>query len=165
MVHRLVTDPGRLTKTWYQGIIDAGLAVGEYIETAAIVSDTIAIDSFHRALSLPLPVLPEARPGEPTRETPDGLETKVGWVPMVNPRHATGEIAEAWWPDGERGFVPNVRKSMSYVPKEAIAFIKLSSTAYLDNRGLNDFKEERAITRPQMELLAAKTSALNECFY
>ena len=162
IIHRLVNDPGRLTRTWYQRTIDSGVTEGEYVETAAIVADVICVDTFQRGLGLPLPALPDVVAGEPSRETPECVETTIAWVPTVPRDKATGELAETWYPDGQRVFVPPVRQAFSLVPDECIAFMRLSAEMYIDNKDMNDFAAGRTLKRPQMELLAARTSLLNE---
>ena len=43
--------------------------------------------------------------------------------------------------------------------------MRMSAEMYVDNSDLNSLTVGRALSRPQMELLAARTSLLNECFY
>ena len=81
------------------------------------------------------------------------------------PEKAIGEFAETWFPGGKRPFVPHVRQAFSLVPNECIAFRRLSAEMYIDNKDMGNYSAGRTLTRPQMELLAARTSLLNECFY
>ena len=59
LVHRLTTDPGRLTQPWANTIIDV-LGEERYVEIVTVVCVQYVIESFARNLGLPLPDLPEA---------------------------------------------------------------------------------------------------------
>ena len=37
VIHRVATDPGRLTRDWYQSVLDQGLGDGDYVETVGVV--------------------------------------------------------------------------------------------------------------------------------
>jgi hypothetical protein len=110
----------------------------------------VGIDTFGRALSVSAPDLPEPERGEPTRIRPPGARVDVHWVPSVPAVDPT---------------VPNVRRALSLVPAEAQAFEEMGAVMYLPLDELMEFGRDRAISRPQMELLAARVSALNQCFY
>jgi hypothetical protein len=52
------------------------------------------------------------------------------------------------------------------VPDEVRSFFDLVENQYLPGAVMRDFAHEyRAITHPQIELLAARVSALNRCLY
>lgn len=165
LIHRLVNDCGRLTRAWFQQILDQGLEETHYVEVVGIVVNATAVDTLHRALGLPLPDLPSPEPGEPTRKLPDGARHRTSWVKTVSPKDATGELAAAWHTGGEKRFIPNVHQALSLVPGEALSFAEYSSALYISKDMINDMTAGRAITRPQIELLAGRISALNECFY
>ena len=55
---------------------------------------------------------------------------------------------------------------MSLVPAEVKSFFDLCEHHYLGPLEMRDFgREYRAISHAQIELLAARVSALNRCFY
>src|SRR5262245_11878824 len=58
-IHRIVTDPGRLTRTWFDQVLAAGTADTEYVEIVGVVATTVTIDTFCRALGVPAHPLPE----------------------------------------------------------------------------------------------------------
>jgi hypothetical protein len=62
--------------------------------------------------------------------------------------------------------VPNVARALSLVPDAVRQLKELSEAHYLR---IDDVVDPRArmreLTRPQMELVAGRVSALNECFY
>ena len=55
--------------------------------------------------------------------------------------------------------------SLSAVPAEMAALEALHGPAYLAYDEMQDPAHTRGLTRAQMELVAARTSAINECFY
>ena len=81
---------------------------------------------------------------------------------MIAPEDATGPEADLY---GRGLFVPNIRRALSLVPAEARAFGDLGAVHYFAIDDMMDLTRQRAITRPQIELLAARVSALNQCFY
>jgi hypothetical protein len=59
---------------------------------------------------------------------------------------------------------PNVGRALSLVPRDNQSFFALVGSMY----ALRDFQDlvwDRPLSRPQVELVAARVSALNECFY
>jgi hypothetical protein len=59
-----------------------------------------------------------------------------------------------------------IRRAQSLVPEEAHAWFQLVETQYLPGKWMRDFANEyRAITHAQIELIAARVSVLNQCFY
>lgn len=166
VVHRLVTDPGRLTRSWCRGVIDAGLEEPRYVELVAVVVQTIALDVFPRALGMaPLP-LPEPRAGEPRRERPAEARDEGAWVPLVPAGEPGGATARRLW--GGRDMVPNIGRALSLVPEEALGLSAMSGPHYMTLEHVTDpgFEEPgRALDRRQTELVAARVSAINECFY
>ena len=63
--------------------------------------------------------------------------------------------------------VPNVLSAMSLVPDAVRMLFRLSGVQYLTLPGFMRFGDlpGRALTRSQVELVAARVSALNDCFY
>src|SRR5499433_2625312 len=61
VVHRVRTDPGRLSKRWFRGVIAAGLSEEQYIETVSIVAHLVAIDTMARGLGIDALPLPEPK--------------------------------------------------------------------------------------------------------
>lgn len=162
IVHRVMTDPSRLSHQWFRGVIDAGMADTEYVEAIGVACTTLAVDGFARALGLPLRDLPEPLPGEPTRQRPVGARQGPAWVPWVMPDDVT---------DAEAGLydhgATNVCKAMSLVPQTAIGFFDVVTAQYLPGiTAIRDFGGKyRAINRAQIELLSARVSAINQCAY
>ena len=94
IVHRIRTDPARLTRRWYQGVIAAGLTPEQYVEIVSVVAHTVALDSFARGAGIsPLP-LPNPPDGTPTRHRPVGAKPGPAWVPWIEAADMT-EAARA----------------------------------------------------------------------
>lgn len=160
-VHRIATDPGRLTRDWYRGLIDGGLAEPEYVETVGVACTTISVDTFARAMGMdPLP-LPEPVAGEPDRAGPANASQGAAWVPWIAADDAADDQCDLFSPEHA-----NIHRAMSLVPAEARGFFDLAEAQYLARRQMRDFANEfRAITHAQIELIAGRISAINQCVY
>jgi hypothetical protein len=157
------TDPGRLSERWLRGVIAAGLSEEQYVETVSIVAHVVAIDTMARGVGLDEPALPQPQPGMPSRYRPTGAKLGGAWVRWLEP----ADLSEA-----EAGLYPadrpaaNIMKAMSLVPDEVRSFFDLVSHQYQPPLAMRDFSREyRAISHAQIELLAARVSALNQCLY
>jgi len=160
--HRIAVDPGRLSRRWYEGLQEAGLDSGSYVELVGVVVTVISIDAFCRALGVPLHPLPAPLPGEPSRYRPPQARDDGAWVPMIPAFRATGAEADLW----RRGATGNVIRALSLVPDEVRTLQDLSGAHYLPADRVADPRAHlESLSRAQMELLAARVSALRECFY
>ncbi|MBT5047645.1 MAG: hypothetical protein HOM58_04010 [Rhodospirillaceae bacterium] len=162
VIHRISTDSGRLRKAWFDENMASGLTDAAYVEIIGVVSTLIALDTFDRALGLPQRSLPTARPGEPTRHRPKGARKTLAWVATLAPEDVAEED-----PDPYPGFEPiNIHFAMSLVPEEVAGFFELDQALYLPQAAIRDLDNEyRALTHSQLELIAARLAALNQCLY
>ena len=164
MIHRVTTDPGRLSKDWYERLLADGVEDTHYVEALGVVVRTVSVDSFCRGLGIPPHPLPTPIPGEPSRRRPPQAQMDAAWVPMIPSGQETGPDADIYW--GQPA--PNVLRAMSLVPDEVRASIHtLIVTHYMEFAQTMDPTSNggRAISRAQIELLASRVSALNQCFY
>lgn len=162
VIHRVITDPGRLTRSWFDSVVEGGLSDAEYVEIAIVSVLTVAVDTFARAIgSLPWG-LPEAVDGEPTRIRPEGLADEGAYVPTIPSGGAGPAEADLYNPFGA-----NIYRSISLVPDQARLFYAILRAQYLPSQDVANPESNggRAISRPQIELIAARVSALNGCFY
>ncbi|MFT7599596.1 MAG: alkylhydroperoxidase family enzyme [Acidimicrobiales bacterium] len=160
--YRLARSPGTLTGDWYRSIIGAGLTPGQYVELVTLVVRVAAIQRFATILGAELPPLPEPAAGQPSRSEPTGLDQHHHWVPIVRPADADEELD--WLYSG--GFAPNVRRALSAVPESYRQINPLQQAGYLPMGKMMALDWHRpGLDRRQMELVAAKTSQVNECFY
>lgn len=82
-------------------------------------------------------------------------------MPWIAPEDATGAEANLY-----PGSAAHIRRALSLVPDEARGFFDIVTYQYLPGAAMRDFANEyRAITHAQIELLAARGSTLNGCFY
>ena len=161
VVHRIVTDPARLRRQWYDDMLAGGLTETEYVEIVGVTCSTVSVDTFARAMGLPAPDLPTPEPGEPSRVCPAGVKPGDAWVPWIGPGDATGDEADLYAHGAS-----NIRRALTSVPGEQRGFFELAHAQYLDGAQIQDVGTNyRAITRPQIELIAGRVSALNQCVY
>ncbi len=148
-VWRLTNHPGTLTEDWYRTIIAGFDPADSYVELVGIVAAMNSLDRFAAAMELDLIPLPDATSGEPSREPVDGVSVSTHWVPTVG------------------GGGPNVVDALSAVP-DALDLVQLLSAAQYvpPDALLGDLSWSRGtLDRGQIELVAAATSLVNECFY
>lgn len=161
VVHRVVSDPARLMKKWYEDCLADGLSEEEYVEIIGVVCSTVSIDTFAHAAGLPLRDLPSPKPGEPTRVRPHNAKQGDAWVPWIGAEDAEGDDIPRFGPPGS-----NVRRALSLVPAEAHGFMAMNEAQYLNGVQMRDFSTDyRAISRTQIELVAGRVSAINQCAY
>jgi hypothetical protein len=163
-VHKLIADLPNVTKEWYDEVTTAqGMSDAHYIELLGVVVHVWSIDEFHRALSLPLERLPDPIGGAPTQIRPPGLKQHGSWPPTVRPEDLGEREADIY--DGAE-YAANVRAAMSLHPDSVRWLADLFDAHYLSWTEIRAEQESfRVLTRPQRELIAARVSALNECFY
>lgn len=147
VVHRTASDPGRLTRRWADEHI-AALGEETYTELVGVTAIVTVLDRFDRAMGRPEQPLPDPVDGEPTRRRPDDVGDVGAWVSQsVGPTRA------------------NVSRTLSLVPSTNRAWRQLVDSHYSRGAGFMNLRWEFPLSRPQAELVAARTTALNECFY
>jgi len=162
-VHRIIMDQTRITQHYIDGNEQQGLSKPAYVELVGVAVAMFSIDEFHRAMGLPLEVLPEPGAGEPDHYQPEQAVTGTGFVPMISPEGTIGLEADLWQP----GRTANVLRALSLVPNAVRDWVALGNAQYLSFEGMSNFTqpEGRSINRMQIELVAGRVSAINECFY
>ena len=164
-VHRLTTDPGRLTKAWFDATAAAGLHDAEYVELLGVVVTVVSIDSFCRGIGVAPHPLPTPLPGEPSRRRPAAARLDGARVPMLPNGRREGPEADLWGesPGGRTG---NVIRALSLVPDEVRALKDLSAAHYMTTLEMMDLRSPRhSLDRRQVELIAGRVSVLRGCFY
>ena len=162
-VHRITTDPGRLTRQWYETVRAAGLEDGAYVELIGIVTTVLGTDSFCRALGMPPHPLPSPEAGPPSRRRPAAARDEGAWVPSIPSGAATGPDADLY--ADIPGPTPNVIRALSLVPDAVRTLKDLGGAHYMTTGEMPDLTRGRSIDRTQIELIAGRVSALRECFY
>jgi hypothetical protein len=147
VVHRVATDPGRLTRAWADERI-AELGAETFTELVGLTAIVRCLDTFTVAVGDELLEPPPAVGGEPARRRPDDVGDVGAWVPQ--------SVDKA---------LANVSRTLSLVPVTNAAWRGLVNSHY--SRG-NEFLEltwDRGLTRVQVEAVAARTTAELDCFY
>lgn len=124
---------------------EAGLDPQSYVELIGVVSRTSAADSIMRGLGAEPEPFPAPVDGSPSGEVASDARYRRAWVPMVGGT--------------------SIVSALSLVPSEMNAMFDFHGPAYLTMEQMADPVFTRGLDRAQMELVAARTSALNECFY
>jgi len=148
-IWRITNHPGTLTAEWHASILGRGIHPEAYVEMVGVVAQANAVDRFADALDLDRVELPLPSSSEPNRTSDVSLQVTSHWVP-------TAQI---------KG--PNVLKALSAVPFENETLSILSSAQYVRLGDLlSDLvSNQNSLSRLQVEVIAARTSKLNECFY
>ncbi len=136
--------PGSARREWVERIT-ADLGDPRFVELVAIVSRLVAVDTFVEALSVEHEPLPGPADGDPTGDVDHRARRGAAWVPMVGGASIT--------------------QSLSLVPSENAELERFHGPMYMTFAEMEDPGFRRGLHRPQMELVAARTSAFNECFY
>lgn len=163
-IHKLIGDLPNVTREWYDETIGAqGMSDARYIEMLGVVVHIWSVDEFHRALDIDLEPLPDPVPGEPTQVRPSGARAHGSWPQTILPEDLHQSEADIY---GGSERTSNVRAAMSLHPDSVRWLTDLFDAHYLSWIEIQSEQEPfRVLTRPQRELVAARVSALNECFY
>lgn len=124
-----------------------GREVLAFVELVAVVAQISSIDSYRVGIGAELDSLPAPVPGNPVSAVDDRAVTSNAWVPTVG-------IALA-------------PTALNALPNEKSAKDAISKEWYLTDEFVHkyDIDPGRELTRAQMELVASRTSYLNECFF
>ncbi len=162
LVHRGVSDPGRLSKAWTQEVLNGGITEGEYVEIVGIIASVMIMDTMTMALGSNNTELPHKREGKPSNYLPPGAKIKAAWLPIVEPEDAV-ETDEPLYPNPKAAYI---YRGLSMVPASLRDYWALANTHYIPGEYVYRFDQSiRAISRPQIELIAARVSSLHECTY
>ena len=161
VIHRVVTDPGRLSKAWYEQALAGGVEDTHYVEIIGVVITVVSVDVFCRGVGVPAHLLPSPVDGEPSRRRPESAKLEAAWVPMIAQGKEKGPEADLY----REGNHPHVGRALSLVPDEVRGMKSLLGAQYFPIHQVVDLSLKRSISRAQMELIAGRVSALNGCFY
>lgn len=144
----IAADAHRIDRNWAKEKISQ-LGDAQYVELIAVTVVVCAIDTFADALGVDYEPLPEPLSGDPDHQRNPHVSAEGAFVDMQVP-----------WQG------PNVARALSLVPSQQMLFMGLVMQMYGGPGLFTEMVwEETPLSRPQAELLAARVSALNECFY
>jgi hypothetical protein len=150
-IHRLRTDPQRLTRAWFDSLVPDQLSQPAYAELVSLVCTSVIIDTQHNSLGLPVAPLPDPLDGEPGGDLLEDTVDIGAWLPVMK---TEADLADTGLPS-----VPNIARAISLVPRAAALFFG----AFRPHYRLQEI--HLAISQAQAEFVASRVSALNECFY
>jgi len=156
----------RVDRAFYENARSQGLGEEAYVETVGVVARLANLDVFARGIGVPSRPLPEALdPSEPTRVRPAAAIDEGAFTHSVPGGRRGGEEGTDLY--GDSYPVSNIVRSLSLVPAEAKGLMRVLATQYTPEDKYSDytFSSQPELTRAQVELVAARVSALNECFY
>lgn len=162
-IHKLASDPGRLSKKWLDNLFEAGLEDGVYVESAGIVAMVCAMDSYTFALDAIPGEAPHPVAGAISRYRPPGARITDTWVATISPGAQVPEDGPVY---GARA--SGVHRALSLVPATKIAVFNLLMAHYISPNLIMDFDQTdigRSISRPQAEIIASRVSVLNQCLF
>ena len=162
----MMTDPARIAGHWFEALKDGGLPETEYVEIVGVIACTVAIDTFCRGIGIAPPPLPEPQDGAPTRETvgEEHLNRGLAFAPTLDP-FVDGPLQKEFFPAGPPT-AAHIRRALSSVPDTQRGFLAYRQRALHERVADARFSTEyRAITHAQIELVAGRVSAINQCVY
>ncbi|MEM8705034.1 MAG: hypothetical protein AAGE98_01145 [Actinomycetota bacterium] len=123
-----------------------GLRVEAYVELVSVIARLSAIDTAAFGLGLDPTPMPAPVPGAPLESTVPDIDYVDGFVPTAGP-----------------AFPPT---AFTAVPGATELWVDVSNVLYMPMEEMGDPAYVRDdVTRAQIELVAARTSYLNDCFY
>ncbi len=163
-IRKLAVAPKDVSKDDYHSVRQSGVSDAEYVEIVGIVSRVTNFDVFARGIGVPLRPLPPPQPGQPSRERPAAAKQELAWVPTVPVAPEGGALAEELY-RGKPGSY--IIRALSLVPDELRRHLALEEAQYLPLRRILelDYAHHDGLSRPQVEVVAGRVSAINACFF
>ena len=162
-IHKVVTDQARITESYVTELRENGLSEEAYIELVGITVTVFSIDEFHRAMGLPLENLPEpADVLPPSMYRPPQATQGTGFVAMLPSDGAVGNERDLWI-----NKTANVHRALSLVPNAVREWVAVMKAQYMSMNDIATMEQkfDRSLSRAQMEIVAARVSSYNDCFY
>lgn len=144
-----------------------GLSEGQYCETVGLASRATNVDIFARAIDVPMRALSPPQSGDPSKIRPSSAMAEGAFLDTVpGGRRGKQDAIDIYGSNKVEG-APFIYRALSLVPEEAQGLIKLGQAQYLEIADFMDlnFTYEPSLARAQYELVAARVSAINACFY
>jgi hypothetical protein len=167
IARQVAVSTNDLGRDFFEKALDDGLSDTQYVETVGIVSRLTNLDVFARGIGVPPRKLAEPSSAEPSCTRPETARNEGAWTDSIpGGRRGKQEAIDTYGSNAVEG-APFIYRALSLVPEEAEGLIALGAAQYLDIGDFMDlnFSYEPNISRAQIELLAARVSAINECFY
>lgn len=147
VVRKVTYESSSIDRGTFEQIVSE-LGEDRYAELAAIVTQIVPIYSLSDILQCRREALPRVEAGSTSCERPDHLIDGVGFLPTF-PTNG----------------LPNVAVSLSLAQADNARRMMLVRSMYSGTNFTEMVWSHRHLSRQQIELVAARTSAINECFY
>ncbi len=168
IARRIAVSVTDLDRSILEEALAGGLTDAEYVEIVGVVSRAVNVDVFARGIGVPMRALPAVTAGEPSRARPQAARSEGAWVDSVPGGARGGEMAKHIYDSSAPQAAPFILRALSLVPDEARGLICLGRAQYLniEQRFMDmEFSHNPSLSRMQLELVAARVSAINQCFY
>ena len=154
-----------VNRAFFDDMVPSELSQEEYVEAIGVASRTVNLDMFANAIGVKSRELTPIRDGEPTRERPVSIVNDDFFVPTIPTIKAGGgEDSKKLYGSAS---VYNILRGLSLVPSEAGPVMGLVMSQYVIPQEFYnyEFTFDPSVTRAQLELVASRISAINDCFY
>ena len=164
VAREVAVSPAAIVREFYEQAVEDGLSDAEYVEVVGIASRVANLDIIARGIGVPPRAIGTPRGGEPVRRRPSTAIAEGAWVDTVPAGPRGGDDAREQY--GE-AMMPFIIRALSLVPAETLAHLELEEAQYLPlwRFAEFDYQHHEGLTRPQVEVVAGRVSAINECFY
>lgn len=164
VVTQVAVAPKDLERSFFENARAADISDAEYVETVGIVSRLVNLDVFARGLGVPMRTLHAPIDGEPSLDRPATAIDEGAWVASIPSDERGGDVGNDLYGGTMQPFV---YRALSLVPPEAERIMVGGRTQYLPIDKFFDFtySHHAALSRAQLEIVAGRVSALNQCFY
>lgn len=164
-IARKVATMDGVDRAFFDDTVPSELSQEEYVEEIGVISRTVNLDMFANAIGIPSRELRPISDGEPTRIRPVSITDDGFYVPTIPTSKAGGGEDSKKLYGGAS--VYNILRGLSLVPSEARPVMGLVMSQYVIPQEFYnyDFTFDPSVTRAQIELVASRVSAINECFY
>ena len=146
VIHAVRNDSGRLTRRWFDHVIDMGMQEEAYVELVAVVASSVVIDTYSQGRN---------------REFLDLDVSAKGFPDFVR----SNDVVDvgAWLPIAARGVsdsTAHITRSLGLVPSALALFFDTFEPSYYMQEG-----KAFSLDHDQVELVASRVSTVNQCFY
>ncbi len=165
LARAVAVDSEHIDRKFCQDIQAQGVSEGAYVEIVALVARLSNLDVFARGLGIPpRKLLEPADATLPSFERPSEAVDEGFFTASVPSAPKGGLLAESLYGQSPAG---NILRAVSLVPDEARRVMTLVRQQYFSAEHLLNFDapSDHALSRAQIELIATKVSAHNQCFY
>ncbi len=164
VVAQVAAGGKHITRETLEDALRSGLSEEEYVESVGVAARAVCLDTFCEGIGIPVLTLGTPSNQTPTRKKSTNAASEGAWLKTIPSGPQGGSEGSELY--GELA-APFIFRALSLVPEEARHIIDLVTLQYVPGQELMNFKfsYEESFGRRETELVAGRTSAINECFY